>query len=63
MKKLTGLTHLDLSGTEVSDEGIGHLKGMTRLNYLNLFETKVTRRGYEDLSASLPDCRIEMADL
>jgi Leucine Rich repeats (2 copies)/Leucine Rich repeat len=36
---------LDLSDTEVSDDGLAHLKGLTRLTHLDLSGTRVTDRG------------------
>lgn len=44
------LTTLDLSFTEVTDEGLEHLAGLTNLTSLNLCYTKVSDAGLEHLA-------------
>ena len=38
--------------------GLVHLKGLTNLQELSLYYTKVTDAGVADLQKSLPDCKI-----
>ena len=45
LKRLTSLSALDLSRTEVSDACLSHLKGMTSLKTVELSETKITDTG------------------
>ena len=46
-KRVTGLHSLDLSGTQVTDAGLEHLKGRGDLRELNLPGTQVTDAGLE----------------
>jgi len=36
-----------------------HLKGMTSLNALGLYNTKITDAGVADLQKALPNCEIQ----
>jgi len=45
-----------LDGTQVTDAGLVHLKGLTNLEYLYLRKTQVTDAGIAKLEAN---CRIE----
>ena len=47
-----------LRGSKVTDAGLVHLKGLTKLGTLNLTDTKVTAAGVKDLQAALPNCKI-----
>ncbi len=58
LKGMTKLTTLNLSGTKISDVGLGHLKGLTSLKYLNLKGTSVTDEGVNDLKQALSKCTI-----
>jgi hypothetical protein len=61
IKKLGGLfigTSLILSGPNVTDAGLVHLKGMTGLKALFLGDAKVTDAGATKLKAALPNCII-----
>jgi len=49
---------LYLQYTQVTDEGLKHLVGLTNLRWLELGETKVTQQGIEDLKKALPRCTI-----
>ena len=42
----------------VSDAGLVHLKGLTKLKTLGLERTKVTDAGVAELKQALPKCRI-----
>ncbi len=53
------VTHVDLHNTQVTDAGLVHLKGLTRLQTLNLYRSQVTDAGVKELRAALPNCRIE----
>lgn len=50
---------LILSGTAVTDEAFGHFTGLENLSRLDLKKTKVTAEGIQELSKSLPKCKIE----
>ena len=52
------LKSLDLSRTQVTDAGLEHLKGLTKLVSLTLLNTKVTSAGVQDLQKALPNCKI-----
>ena len=46
LKRLANsLVHLDLHGTKVTDAGLTHLKGLTKLEELSLINTNVTGAG------------------
>ena len=55
---MTQLEDLELSDTQVTDAGLTHLKGLSRLTYLNLKGTKVTIQGIKELQEALPNCDI-----
>jgi len=46
------------SCTQVTNAGLEHLKGMTSLTPLYLFQTKVTDAGVKKLQQALPKCKI-----
>jgi hypothetical protein len=46
---MTGLGGLSLSGTQVTDAGLVHLKGMTGLRTLDLSDTQITDAGLAHL--------------
>ena len=56
---LTGLKHLQLNATAVTDPGLEHLLELTSLVKLELRDTKVTAAGVAKLQQALPDCQIE----
>jgi hypothetical protein len=56
---LPRLESLDLSGTQITDEGLEDLVGLKQLHYLGLRETRVTEAGVERLRKALPNCLIE----
>ena len=49
-----GLTYLNLYATEISDTGLLHLKNLSKLKKLYLWQTKVTKAGVADLQKALP---------
>ena len=49
---------LDLLGTEVTDAGLEHLKGLSELQSLDIHNTKVTDEGVKKLRQALPNCDI-----
>ena len=51
-------TALNLSGWKITDAGLVHLKGLTKLETLSLNFTKVTDAGVADLQKALPNCKI-----
>ena len=56
--KLTNLTWLTLTGTQVSDAGLDDLHGMLGLRRLSLERTKVTNKGVARLKMALPHCEV-----
>jgi len=46
---LTTLQELFLSGTQVTDVGLEHIKGLTTLGFVDLGKTRVTDAGLEHL--------------
>jgi hypothetical protein len=42
----------------VTDAGLEHLKNLTRLKELDLYDTKVTAAGVAELQKALPKCQI-----
>ena len=53
------LSHLDLSWTQMTDDGLNHLEHLTNLEFLDVTRTQVTPEGVEQLRKALPNCRIE----
>ncbi len=45
-------------GTEITDAGLEHLRGLTELNVLWLINTDITDAGVAALKQSLPKCQI-----
>jgi hypothetical protein len=59
LKSLTKyLQCLDLEDTKVTDAGLEHLNGLTKLQVLNLRKTKVTDAAVKKLQQKLPNCKI-----
>ena len=50
---------LDLSKSEITDKGLAHLKKLRSLEELEIDGTGVSEAGYQELTQSLPDCRIK----
>ena len=44
---------------DITDTGLLHLKGLTKLQRLKLGGTKITDAGIADLKKSLPNCRFQ----
>ncbi|HIE98042.1 MAG TPA: hypothetical protein EYQ63_13760 [Fuerstia sp.] len=42
----------------VTDAGLEHLKGLTKLNFLDLNVTQVTDAGLAEIKAALPKCKM-----
>ncbi len=56
---LVTLEGLGIHCTDVSDAGLTHLQGLTRLKHLDLTDTQVTPEGVKKLQEALPNCEIE----
>jgi hypothetical protein len=54
----TFLRHLDLEGTEITDNSIPYLKGLSNLKWIGLAATHVTDQGVAELQETLRDCEI-----
>jgi hypothetical protein len=54
---LKSLEALYLGYTPISDAGLAHLRGLTKLKTLGLQRTKVTDEGVDQLQEALPDCQ------
>ena len=52
------MQELGLGLTQVTDAGLIHLKGLTKLKWLHLDDTQVTGAGVADLEKALPNCKI-----
>jgi hypothetical protein len=50
-----------LSGTQVSDAGIEHLKSLRGLQIVHLSETDVSQEAAKELERALPNCQVTMA--
>lgn len=60
LKVLPELKSLDLKGcSRITDAGLVHLEGMSKLETLNLEDTEVTDDGVNKLKAALPKCQIK----
>jgi hypothetical protein len=60
-ENLSGVRHVEvltINSPNVTDEGLSHLVGLTRLQRLNLARTRVTERGVEELRRSIPSLKI-----
>jgi hypothetical protein len=55
------LEDLNLSSTQITDAGLVHVKGLTRLTKLNLSSTQVTDAGIQQLKQSLPKLDVQGA--
>ncbi len=49
---------LNLEGTQITDAGLEHLTGLTKLETLWLDDTQVTDTGVAELKKVLPKCSI-----
>jgi hypothetical protein len=58
LEALPRLVTLSLRGTQVTDDGLGHLRALNSLHFLDLTNTRVTHGGVSGLSTALPKCRI-----
>ena len=52
------VVEVSLRGTKITDSGLVHLKGLTKLQNLVLSFTQTTDAGVTDLQKSLPNCNI-----
>ena len=52
------VVRVNLMNTEITDAGLVHLAGLTKLELFDLAETKITDAGVAELKKSLPNCRI-----
>jgi hypothetical protein len=52
------LHYLNLYGTEVTDAGLEHLKGLKSLESVHLWQSKVTEPGVKKLQTALPNAKI-----
>jgi len=54
------LTMLSLANTPLTDEGLPPLKNLGNLRYLNLKDTKITDKRFEEIRMSLlPSIRVD----
>ena len=55
---LDGLCWLGLNDTQIGDDSLRHLTGLSDLDHLDLRGTAVTAEGIARLQQALPGCRI-----
>ena len=55
---MPNLTSLNIWNARVSDAGLEHVKALTNLQQLGLFQTDVTDGGVKKFKEALPDCEI-----
>ncbi len=58
VKALSGLQHLCLTGTMVTDESIPYLIQLSQLRFLDIRNTRISEAGAAELRNTLPNCRI-----
>jgi hypothetical protein len=54
----TPVVGVDLSGTEITDAGLAHLKGLTTLKTLHLFRTRVSDAGVTEFHRVMPKVKM-----
>jgi hypothetical protein len=59
---MTGLKTLGLGYTEITDFGLEHLYGLTKLQTLYLTNTKVTGAGVKALRRAMPQCNTDIGN-
>ena len=57
--KMSQVTFLELSGTQVTDSGLVYLHGLRQLRKLTLYDTHVTDGGLKNLRRALPSCEVD----
>jgi hypothetical protein len=62
LEALHALRDLDLSGAEITDEGLQHLKGLTQLKTLQLAGTEITDKGLQHLKCLTELKKLELAN-
>jgi hypothetical protein len=55
------VTEVHLGGTQVSDAGLAHLRGLTRLWWLSLDNAQVSDAGVDELKKALPNTGVRTA--
>ena len=55
---MSELNMLDLNFTQVTDAGLVHLTGLTKLKDLRLVGTQVTDQGVSELQKTLPNVQV-----
>ncbi|MCU0879812.1 MAG: SUMF1/EgtB/PvdO family nonheme iron enzyme [Pirellulaceae bacterium] len=53
------MVHLNLAHTAISDAGLGELRQLKRLDYLNVTGTRATPEGIAALKKVFPDCKVD----
>ena len=55
---MSELHDLTLGGSQITDAGLMHLKGLRNLKHLTLVHTSVTAAGVQELKKALPDVKV-----
>ena len=55
---LPNIEILNLTGTQITDDGLDHVHALKKLRHLYPAKTRVTDAGLEDLQEVLPDCKV-----
>jgi N-acyl-D-amino-acid deacylase len=58
LANLPALEELSMDTSTITDASIATLSAMRSLKHLNLYHTLVSEKGFEQLKAALPECRI-----
>ena len=59
LQNARGLKKLYLKGLPLKDEGLKHISTIESLEFVELNGSEVSERGVQELSASLPNCKVE----
>jgi len=56
LRNLKQLVWLDIHKTNITDSCLHHLMGLPKLRYLQLQATRVSKTGFQQIEAALPEC-------
>ena len=59
LKVLENLERLRIASTQVDDEGLKHLHGLSKLKEVKAMFCSISEQGVEDLKKAIPDVEVE----